>query len=213
MSSPEQNARESMVRRQLVSRGIRDARVLDAMGRVPRERFIPAPLASEAYADRALGIDCGQTISQPYIVALMSEALGLRGDETVLEIGTGSGYQTAILAELAHDVVSIERHRHLSQQASQVLSKLGYQNIVLIVDDGSRGYPPRAPYSRILAAAAANEVPSPLLDQLADGGILVIPVGGEDYQTLQAIRRHGDQFKITSLSTCRFVPFISDSPR
>ena len=164
--------------RQLAERSIRSTRVLAAMDRVPRERFVPEGVRHLAYADRALPIGCNQTISQPYIVALMTEALQLTGGEHVLEIGTGSGYQTAILAELAASVVSIERHEELSQRAGQVLAELGARNVQLIVGDGTLGWPGRAPYDRILVAAAANEIPPALEEQLAEGGILVIPLGG-----------------------------------
>jgi protein-L-isoaspartate(D-aspartate) O-methyltransferase len=199
-----------MLRQHLKGRGISDARLLDAMARLPREQFIDESLRAEAYADRALGIDCGQTISQPYIVALMTQALALRGNEGVLEIGTGSGYQTAILAELAREVVSIERHEPLSRQAAARLAALGYDRVTLVVGDGTLGWAANAPYDRILVAAATASVPQPLLEQLASGGILVIPVGEYDHQMLQVIRKVGDQLKTDSLSPCRFVPLVGD---
>ena len=199
-----------MLRQHLKARGIHDPRLLDAMARIPRERFIDDSLRAEAYADRALAIDCGQTISQPYIVALMTQALALRGDERVLEIGTGSGYQTAILAELARDVVSIERHAALSQQAAARLKELGYDRVKLVVGDGTLGWPAGAPYDRILVAAAAATAPQHLIEQLAPGGILVIPVGGRDQQMLQAIRKVGDEPLIEPLSACRFVPLVGE---
>jgi len=201
-------ARQDMLRSQLRRRGIVDRRVLAAMGKVPRERFIPDDLLEEAYADRALPIDCCQTISQPYIVGLMTEALELAGEEKVLEIGTGSGYQTAILAELVREVVSIERHDALSHQAGIVLSELGYGNVTLIVGDGTRGCPQRSPFDRIMVTAAAPEYPPALFDQLAEGGILVIPLGGRDYQALQAIHKVAGRPKSRTLSACRFVPLI-----
>ncbi|HUT11619.1 MAG TPA: protein-L-isoaspartate(D-aspartate) O-methyltransferase [Thermoguttaceae bacterium] len=203
-------ARQEMLRSQLRRRGIVDRRVLAAMGKVPRERFIPDELQEEAYADRALPIDCCQTISQPYIVGLMTEALELSGDERVLEIGTGSGYQTAVLAELVREVVSIERHEALSQQAAAVLSELGYRNVALIVGDGTQGCAGRSPFDRILVTAAAPECPPALFDQLGEGGILVIPLGGRDYQVLQAIEKVAAGRKTRTLSACRFVPLIGE---
>ena len=160
--------------RLLVARGIRSTRVLAAMDRIPRERFVPAAARRLAYVDRALPIGSSQTISQPYIVALMTEALSLSGCETVLEIGTGSGYQTAILAELAAEVVSVERHGELSREAAAILVEFGYTNITLVDGDGTLGWPERAPYDRIIVTAAAGHIPPALEEQLADGGILVI---------------------------------------
>ncbi len=150
------HARRQMVQRQLRRRGIGDARVLAAMGRVPREQFLPPPFRDQAYADCALAIDCGQTISQPYMVALMTEALQLSGGEKVLEIGTGSGYQAAVLAELARQVVTIERYAELSARAAAVLDELGYRNVTLLTGDGTLGWPADAPYDRILVTAAAQ---------------------------------------------------------
>jgi protein-L-isoaspartate(D-aspartate) O-methyltransferase len=201
-------AKQLMINRHLRGRGIRDPRVLAAMARVPREAFLPYELRDEAYADRALPIDCDQTISQPYIVALMSEALELTGAERVLEIGTGSGYQTAILAELAATVVTIERHAPLSAQAAQRLAKLGYRNIELKTGDGTLGWPAGAPYDRIIVTAAATKEPPPLVEQLAEDGILVIPVGGPAHQVLQAAHKRQGVLDIVSLSPCRFVPLI-----
>jgi len=201
-------ARQQMLDQHLRRRGIRDRRVLAAMAKVPRQEFIAPKLRHQAYADRALPIDCSQTISQPYIVGLMTQALELTGTETVLEIGTGSGYQTAILAELAQEVVSIERHRQLSQGASSVLSTLGYRNITLVVGDGTLGYADRSPFQRIIVTAAANTHPPALFTQLCEGGIMVIPVGRHDYQTLQAINKVAGQPRATNLSACRFVPLV-----
>ncbi len=181
------------------------------MAQIPRERFIDEPLRAEAYADRALGIECGQTISQPYIVALMTQALALRGDERVLEVGTGSGYQTAILAELAREVVSIERYEALSQQAALRLAELGYGRVKLIVADGTLGWPAGAPYDRILVAAAAATQPPALVEQLAAGGTLVIPLGTHDQQMLQAIRKVGGEVRTETLSACRFVPLVGEA--
>ena len=200
--------RNEMLLEQLYRRGITSQRVLDVMAKVPRERFLPAELESEAYADRALSIDCGQTISQPYIVGLMTQALELSGSESVLEIGTGSGYQTAILAELARSVVSMERHADLSAHAGTVLAELGYTNVTLVVGDGTLGWPQLAPYDRIIAAAAATDIPIALFEQLAEGGILVIPLGSSENQMLQAIRKLNDQPIASDLSGCRFVPFV-----
>ena len=179
------------------------------MASVPREQFVPESLRGEAYADRALGIDCGQTISQPYIVALMTQALQLSGSEKVLEIGTGSGYQTAILAETAREVVSIERLEGLSRKAAEILKRLGYQNITPLVGDGSQGDPARAPFDRIVVTAAAAFYPPALFEQLAEGGTLVMPLGGPEHQTLQAIRKSGGVSQAWPLCECRFVPLVS----
>jgi protein-L-isoaspartate(D-aspartate) O-methyltransferase len=203
-----QSAREEMLRVQLRHRGIRDERVLHAMAKVRRERFVLPENIDQAYADRALGIDCGQTISQPYIVALMTEALELSGGEKVLEIGTGSGYQAAILAELAREVVSVERHAALSAEAAALLSDLGYGNVTPVVSDGTLGWPQGAPYDRIIVTAMADQCPPPLLEQLVEGGILVIPLGNRDYQTLQAIRKVDGLPQARDLSPCRFVPLV-----
>jgi protein-L-isoaspartate(D-aspartate) O-methyltransferase len=201
------SARDEMLAH-LSEHGIRSPRVLEAMARVPRERFVPADVRHLAFADRALPIECDQTISQPYIVALMTEALALTGHERVLEIGTGSGYQAAVLAELAAEVVSVERHEPLSQAARAVLDELGYRNVQLIVGDGTQGWPPGAPYDRILVAAAATQVPAPLVEQLAEGGTLIIPVGPSHSQTLYAYHKRGGHLQAEPLSGCRFVPLV-----
>ena len=203
-----QHDKQIMLRKHLHGRGILDARVLDAMARVPRERFLEEPVRAEAYADRALAIDCGQTISQPYIVALMTQALALRGTERVLEIGTGSGYQTAILAELAAHVVSIERHEALSRHAAATLAELGYANVKLVVGDGSLGWPPESLYDSILVTAAAATPPQQLIEQLKPDGILVIPLGDREQQMLQAIRKVNGETLVETLSACRFVPLV-----
>jgi protein-L-isoaspartate(D-aspartate) O-methyltransferase len=197
-----------MVAEQLIDRDIASPEVLSAMGRVPRERFVPLEFLAETYADRALPIDCQQTISQPYIVALMTQALELSGRESVLEIGTGSGYQTAVLAERATKVVSIERHPELSVQAERVLWALGYRNVTLVVGDGTLGWPAEAPYDRIIVTAAAAKLPEALFAQLRETGILVIPLGGADSQSLVAVRKIDGQPQSTELSGCRFVPLI-----
>ncbi len=203
-----------MVVEQLQGRDIRNARVLAAMGKVPRERFVTEEEQAGAYADRALVLNCGQTISQPYIVALMTEALELTGAESVLEIGTGSGYQTAVLCELARWVTSIERHPQLSFQAEKVLQSLGYQNFTLKVGDGTYGWAEDAPYDRIIVTAAAQRLPQTLFDQLAEGGILVIPLGSSEAQSLQAIRKVAGKPQQRELSGCRFVPLVgSEEPR
>jgi protein-L-isoaspartate(D-aspartate) O-methyltransferase len=188
--------------------GIRDERVLDAIGRVPREAFVPPPLTSKAYLNAALPIGRGQTISQPFVVAIMSESLGLRGDEHVLEVGTGSGYQAAVLGELAGSVVSVERVSELLEAARRVLDQLGYRNIELHLANGTLGWVPRAPYDRILVTAGGPTVPRSLLDQLAPGGRLVMPVGAPREQRLVLVERDGDSFRETALGPVRFVPLL-----
>lgn len=205
-------ARVSMVKHQLASRGLRDQRVLTAMGRVPREAFVPAGIAHEAYFDCALPIDCGQTISQPIIVAMMTEALQLSGDEKVLELGTGSGYQAAILAELAAAVFSIERHAELARHAEARLHNLGYKNIFIRTGDGSLGWPEEAPFDRIIVTAAAEECPPTLWAQLREGGILVGPFGPPSEQALYALHKIGGQPQSRLLTGCRFVPLVTEKP-
>jgi len=199
----------SWIDEQLVARGIRDARVLDAMRRVPREAFVPEASQPLAYTDRALPIRSGQTISQPFMVAVMTEALMLRGPERVLEIGTGSGYQAAILAELATEVVTIERWPELADAARATILSLGYTNVEVIVGDGSLGLAARAPFDRILVTAGAPRVPDALTRQLSQsGGRLVIPVGSPDQQWLKVISREGDRLDETTLDACVFVPLV-----
>jgi protein-L-isoaspartate(D-aspartate) O-methyltransferase len=202
--------RAAMVRHQLRARGIHDERVLGAMGRVPREAFVPPDVQVEAYSDNALPIACQQTISQPVIVALMTEALQLAGDQRVLEIGAGSGYQTAILAELAAVVFSIERHAPLAHEAKQRLAALGYRNIAIRTGDGSLGWPEEAPFDRIIVTAAARQCPPALWEQLAEGGILVGPFGPESEQTLTATTKVAGQKQSRFITSCRFVPLVSD---
>jgi protein-L-isoaspartate(D-aspartate) O-methyltransferase len=202
------DARHRMVRKHLQSRGIHDRRLLAVLGQIPRERFVPPDLSAVAYEDRALAIGQGQTISQPYIVALMTEALELTGREHVLEIGTGSGYQTAVLAALVADVVSIERHAALSQQAQTTLADLGAKNVTLLVGDGTQGWPSAAPYDRIIVTAAASECPPQLFEQLAEGGTLVIPLGTPDEQVLSCIRKLRGEIRRDALTRCRFVPLV-----
>jgi len=205
-----ENARARMIAEDLVRRGIRDARVLDAMGRVAREAFVPPGDHARAYADQALPIGEGQTISQPYMVAAMTQALGLTGDERVLEIGTGSGYQTAILAELAREVISIERRPELAERARLRLVALGYRNVQVVAADGSLGFPDAAPYDAILVAAAAPRLPEALTAQLADGGRIAIPIGSREHQELRVIRREKDAFVETVADACVFVPLIGE---
>jgi protein-L-isoaspartate(D-aspartate) O-methyltransferase len=200
-----------MVEGQLRRRGIRDERVLAAMNRMPREHFVQPRLAYEAYADSALPIDCDQTISQPIIVAMMSEALQLTGGERVLEIGTGSGYQTAILAELAEEVFSIERHAELSRQAGERLAQLGYANVRLRVGDGSLGWPEEAPFEKIIVTAGAAECPPALWDQLVEGGVLVGPFGEPSEQALWEMHKIAGRQESRFLTACRFVPLVGGS--
>lgn len=202
-------ARAAMVEHQLRARGIRDERLLDAMRRVPRDAFVPESISHEAYQDGALPIECGQTISQPIIVAMMTEALRLTGSERVLEIGSGSGYQTVILAELADTVFSIERHAELAAQATARLRKLGYNNVFVRTGDGSLGWPEEAPFDRIIVTAAAKECPPALWGQLAEGGILVGPFGPASEQSLFATKKVAGQPQSTVLTGCRFVPLVS----
>jgi len=198
--------RHRMVEGQLSARNIRDARVLQAMRSVPRHLFVPLEHRHLAYTDGPLPIGRGQTISQPYIVALMTQLLLLEGNEKVLEIGTGSGYQAAVLAQLAGEVHTIERHPGLAETARSVLSDLGLENIHVHICDGSLGLPTLAPFQAILVTAAAPEVPQTLLKQLSDGGRLVIPVGGRLGQYLERWSRHGTDFSQEVLVPVAFVP-------
>ena len=202
--------RKRMVERHLARRDIRDLRVLDAFGRVPREEFLRPEDRPQAYEDHPVGIGHGQTISQPYIVALMTQALELTGTEKVLEIGTGSGYQTAILCETAAEVYSIERIAELSEQADRVLKSLGYANYRLHVGDGTVGWPEVAPFDRIIVTAAGPEVPATLKGQLAEGGIMVIPVGPTKFQQLLLLRREGGGVTSRSITDVRFVRLIGE---
>ena len=199
-----------MVERQLRARGIEDERVLAAMGEVPREAFLPAALRDRAYEDSALPIAAEQTISQPWIVAAICQALELGGSELVLEVGTGSGYSAAVLARLAAHVVSIERHEPLSREAAEALAALGVRNVEIVVGDGSLGVPERAPFDAIAVHATAPAPPPALIGQLADGGRLVVPVSAKDADVLTVLRRDGDLTETTSLGPCRFVPLIGE---
>jgi protein-L-isoaspartate(D-aspartate) O-methyltransferase len=202
--------RQGMVDRQLRARGIRDPRLLAAMARVPRHRLVPAEISADAYRDHPLPIGGGQTISQPYIVALMTEALELTGTERVLELGTGSGYQTAILAELAAEVTTIDFLPELSARAAERLKALGYKGITFLVGDGTRGAPERAPFDRILATGSLPSIPDVLRDQLTAEGILVAPVGTRWEQELVRLRRTPGGDRIEHLGGCRFVPLIGE---
>ena len=197
--------RADMVEDQIVRRGIRDPRVLEALRKVERHRFVPETEWPGAYGDHPLPIGEDQTISQPYIVALMTEAIALRGGERVLEVGTGSGYQTAILAELAAEVYSVELAPSLAEEARARISALGYRNVEIRRGDGTRGWPERAPFDAILVAAAPAQVPEPLLEQLGERGRLVIPVGVQE-QVLELYTREGEGVRKERLTTVRFVP-------
>ena len=194
--------------------GIGDTRVLGAIERTPREKFVPLSFEDRAYENVALPIGNGQTVSQPYVVALMTEKLELGERQTVLEIGTGSGYQTAVLASLCRRVFSIERHRELLRDAERRFEELRLRNIVCRFGDGTKGWPEQAPYDRVIVTAAAPEVPSTLIDGLAPGGVLVAPVG-EDHrdQQLVRIRRNDDRFSTEDLGLVRFVPLVAGLPR
>jgi protein-L-isoaspartate(D-aspartate) O-methyltransferase len=204
-------ARAQMVERQLRRRGIGDERVLAAMASVPREEFVPAAVRGRAYADSALTIGEEQTISQPWIVAAICQALQLSGSELVLEVGTGSGYSAAVLAQLADHVVSIERHQALSDGAGRVLSSLGVANVELVVGDGSLGVPERAPFDAIAVHATAPAPPPALLGQLAEGGRLVVPVASGEADTLVVLRRQEGEITRETIGPCRFVPLIGEA--
>lgn len=204
-----QNAREQMVIKQLQERGISDPRVLDAMRRVPRHEFVASELQHLAYRDCPLPIGEKQTISQPYIVALMSQMLKLSGHERVLEIGTGSGYQTAILCTLAGQVYSLERHARLADHAADVLARLGFDNVEVYVGDGSQGLPDMSPFDAIIVTAAAPALPGPLRTQLnPEGGRMVLPVGDDKDQYLEIVTRFGNRWQIERVTSVRFVPLI-----
>jgi protein-L-isoaspartate(D-aspartate) O-methyltransferase len=194
-----------MVQEQIIARGINDASVIAALRKVPRHLFVDPGIVNRAYDDSALPIGDKQTLSQPYMAARMTEALGLIGNEKTLEVGTGSGYQTALLAELCFNVFSVEKIRSLSRKARTLLDRLEYQNIALHVGDGTIGWSEHAPYDAIIVTAGAPSAPKPLLEQLAEGGRLVIPVGDEQAQTLLRVTRTGSAFKEEQLGECKFV--------
>jgi protein-L-isoaspartate(D-aspartate) O-methyltransferase len=194
-----------MVQEQIIARGINDPRVIAALRKVPRHLFVDPGIVNRAYHDSALPIGDKQTLSQPYMAARMTEALGLIGNEKVLEVGTGSGYQTALLAELCFNVFSVEKIRALSHKSRILLDRLEYQNIALHVGDGTIGWSEHAPYDAIIVTAGAPAAPKPLLEQLADGGRLVIPVGDEQGQILLRVTRAGVAFKEEQLGECKFV--------
>lgn len=198
--------RRAMVERQIRKRGVKSTRVLEVMGRVPRHLFVPEELAAHAYDDRALSIGEQQTISQPYMVASMTEYLELQGGERVLEVGAGSGYQAAILAELAREVITVEKNLALAESARARLASLGYRNVRVETGDGTLGWPEAAPFDAILVAAAAPAIPQPLVNQLAEGGRLVIPVGESDKQMLMRIRKRSGEVSEEKLFACQFVP-------
>jgi protein-L-isoaspartate(D-aspartate) O-methyltransferase len=202
--------RERMVERQLRRRGIGDERVLAAMGEVPREEFVPEAYRGRAYADSALPIGAEQTISQPWIVAAICQALALKGGERILDVGSGSGYSSAVLAHLAAEVVGIERHASLAEGARRVLDRLGIENARLLVGDGSRGLPERAPFEAIAVHATAPAPPRALLAQLTDDGRLVAPIAADTADLLTVFERHGDELRRTEIGPCRFVPLIGE---
>jgi protein-L-isoaspartate(D-aspartate) O-methyltransferase len=202
--------RRRMVETQLIPRGIRDPLVLKAMGKVPREEFVPEDIRDTAYSDNALPIGEGQTISQPYIVALMTEALELKGQEKALEIGTGSGYQAAVLAEIAKEVYTVERVASLSEKAEQILGSLGYANIHFKIFNGTLGWPEHSPYDAIMVTAGAPEIPESLIEQLGEGDRLVIPVGDRLGQDLLKIRKTKGKTVTEDLGAVRFVNLVGE---
>ena len=203
--------RQKMVEGQLRARGIRDARVLRAMEIVPRHEFVEPRYRDQAYEDHPLPINAGQTVSQPYIVALMLEILQLEPSSRVLEIGTGSGYQTAVLAAISDHVYSVERHPQLAHEARETLLRLGFTSPILNVGDGAEGLPEYAPFDAVVVSAAAKHIPAPLFDQLREGGRMIIPVGSHEAQELQLVRKREGKPLITMLEGCRFVPLISSA--
>jgi len=200
--------KKRMVEEQLIPRGIKGPRVLDAFYKVERHLFIPEELRTSSYADFPVPIGEGQTISQPYIVALMTECLGLSGQEKVLEIGTGSGYQAAILAELANEIYSIERFANLAARAESILNASGYKNIKIKVDDGTLGWEEFAPFDRIIITAATPIIPAPLAEQLKDSGKLILPLGDSFTQMLTLVEKKQDKLESTKICGCVFVPLV-----
>ena len=202
--------RSRMVREQILSRGIKDQRVIEAMEKVSRHLFVQEALEATAYGDFSLPIGEGQTISKPYMVALMTEALALNRQDRVLEVGTGSGYQTAILAALCRQVYSMERIKHLAMKAKKLLGRLGYYNVMIRHCDGSQGWPEEISFDAIIVTAGAPSIPRPLIGQLADGGRLVIPVGDKRAQRLMLLRKEGERIERKEIADCEFVKLIGD---
>jgi protein-L-isoaspartate(D-aspartate) O-methyltransferase len=212
MAEHTRERRERMVRTQIAARGVRDERVLQAMRTVPREAFVDPRMAHLAYDDTPVRIGSGQTVSQPYMVAAMIQALKLAPEDRVLEIGTGSGYAAAVLAEMVHEVYTVERHQNLADQAQETLTSLGYDSVMVRHGDGSLGWPEFAPFQAIVVAAAAPEVPGPLRDQLAVGGRLVVPVGDRSTQRcLRVTRLSEEEFSEDDLGGVRFVPLVGNA--
>lgn len=208
LTSDFEKARQRMVNEQLIPRGINDPKILKAMEEVPRHLFIEDALWGQAYGDFPLPIGSGQTISQPYIVALMTQALRLKGHETVLEIGTGSGYQAAVLSRICKKVYTIERLNSLLVKARKVFDRLHYLNILSKLDDGTVGWPENSPFDAIIVTAAGPKIPEPLLEQLADPGVLVIPVGGRSFQELQVINKKNGEYLTKNIESVRFVSLV-----
>lgn len=199
-----------MVEEQIVSRGIKDARVIESMRKVPRHLFVEEKLRDEAYTDRPLPIGHGQTISQPYMVAMMTEALELKGNEKILEIGTGSGYQTAVLAGITEHVYTVERLSELLARAREVLQRLGYDNISYKAYDGTLGWAEEQPFNAIIVTAGSPQIPAPLVEQLGEGGRMIIPVGEQYNQEIIRIVKQGGETMETSLGGCSFVPLLGE---
>jgi protein-L-isoaspartate(D-aspartate) O-methyltransferase len=207
------NQRQQMVQRQLMARGVKDARVLAAMAKVPREEFVTPDSRAASYEDGPLAIGYAQTISQPYIVAFMTEQLRPKPSDRVLEVGTGSGYQAAILAELVSEVYSIEIVEPLAKNAEATLQRLGYKNVHLKIGDGYKGWPETAPFDAIIVTCAPDKVPQPLVDQLKDDGRMIIPVGDRFAQQLYLLEKKNDQLKQSATLPVRFVPMTSEAPK
>ncbi len=201
---------EEMVTEQIIRRGVVTPRVIEAFRKVPRHLFVPEEFLSHSYNDHPLPIGEGQTISQPYIVALMTDLLGLSGEEKVLEIGTGSGYQAAILAELGREIYTVERHKLLAERAERVLKELNYQNVKVLVGDGTKGWKEFSPYQRIMITASAPDVPQPLFEQLDEMGKLVIPIGGRWSQDLTLFEKRKGKMTRKYICGCVFVPLIGE---
>lgn len=208
MDNPRTAEREEMVRRQIKARGVKSPQVLQAMRSVPRHLFVPEPFAREAYQDYPLPIGHDQTISQPYIVAVMTELLSPEKGDSILEIGTGSGYQAAILVACGATVISIERISKVADLAEENLARAGIRDVLVLCQDGTKGYPDMAPYNGILITAGAPRIPEPLLEELADGGRLVAPVGDRDIQELVRVTRNKDEYQTERFGAVRFVPLI-----